>query len=257
VSSFAELHAPGRMLLLPNAWDVASAVLVERAGAEAVATSSAAVAWSLGYPDGQKLPLGDLLRAVTAMRGALKVPLTVDFERGYSDDPAEVAANVARLADAGAAGVNLEDAAEPSALLAAKLKAVKQARPTIFLNARTCIVLRNKTTNVVPDVLARAKVYAEAGADGFFVPRLTDAAAIDAIVKGTSLPLNLLVVPGLPPLAELRRLGVRRVSAGPRLAEAAYSATLAAANAFLERGDLQALQSTAVGFSLMQAMLGG
>ncbi|MFT3765607.1 MAG: isocitrate lyase/phosphoenolpyruvate mutase family protein [Minicystis sp.] len=240
------LHAPGRLLILPNAWDALSARLVEEGGAEAVATTSAALAWAHGHPDGERLPLPDLAGAVARITRVVKVPVTVDLERGYAPDPEGVADAVARVVDAGAEGVNLEDGGGPADALAAKIAAVRRRLGArVFVNARTCVVLRGLVApdRAADEVLARARIFAEAGADGLFVPRLSDAETIQAITRGTALPLNLMIVPGLPSLDTLRSLGVRRLSAGPRVAEAAYALARRAARDLLARGDYDPLLS--------------
>jgi 2-methylisocitrate lyase-like PEP mutase family enzyme len=230
VERFRALHGGADLLVLPNVWDALSARLVEEAGAKAVATSSAAVAWSRGYPDGEQLPLEELLRVVRDCARVVRLPITVDLERGYSDDPEAVADAVARVVEAGAVGVNLEDAAEPSAVLAAKIRAVRQrVGNAVFVNARTCVVLRGKVSSdrpveLVEEVSARARAYADASANGLFVPRLVTPEAIGEVVRSTALPLNLMLEPNLPSIPELAALGVRRLSLGPWLAEVAYGA---------------------------------
>jgi 2-methylisocitrate lyase-like PEP mutase family enzyme len=237
------------VLVLPNAWDALSARLVEQAGARAVATGSAALAWALGARDGEQLPLDTLIDVVREIAACVQVPLTVDLERGYSATPDGAADAVARVVDAGAVGVNLEDGGQSAELLADKIRAVRaRSGSDVFINARTCVVLHGTVSgdNTVREVLGRAKLFAEAGADGLFVPRLADAAAIDAIVRGTALPLNLMLVPELAPVAELARLGVRRLTIGPRLAELAYAQARAAARALLETGSYEALLAPAL-----------
>src|SRR5262249_25437209 len=229
--------APGAPLLrLPNAWDVAGARLFERAGARAIATSSAAVAWALGARDGEKLPLDMLVDTVARIARAVRVPVTVDLERGYGDPGAAVG----RVVDAGAQGVNLEDAAGPPATFAAAIAAVKAAHPRTFVNARTCLVLHRKVPpeRAVEEVLARARTYADAGADGFFVPGLVDLDAIAAVARGTALPLNVLPVLGPPGCSAPAAAGVRRVSTGPVLFEIAYAAAPSACASFLGGEDL-------------------
>jgi 2-methylisocitrate lyase-like PEP mutase family enzyme len=238
--TFRALHAPGKLLILPNAWDAASARAAEDAGAEAIATSSAAVAWSHGYPDGEMLPAAILIAAVREIVRVVKVPVTVDSEGGYSPDPAKAAAFVGTLIDAGAAGINLEDANEAPELLAAKIKAIKgAARGTdIFINARADVYLRN----LVPDdtklaeAIRRGTLYRDAGADGLFVPALNELAAIREIVRAVDLPLNSLVQKALPPIAELKAAGVRRVSAGASISRAAYGAAMRAMKMLLNDG---------------------
>jgi 2-methylisocitrate lyase-like PEP mutase family enzyme len=252
------LHAPGELLVLPNAWDVLSAKLVVQAGARAVATSSAALAWALGVADGQRLSLSRLVEATRAMAAAVAVPLTVDFEQGYADAPETAAANVEALVEVGAVGVNLEDGAADPALLEAKLRAIRRrlGPERVFLNARTCVVLRGtvRPEDTAREVLARAARYADAGADGLFVPRLADAQAIRTIAEGTPLPLNVMAVPGLPEVPQLRALGVRRLSVGPRLAEVAYGAALQAARGLLEQGALGPLLEAPLGYPTIQGL---
>jgi 2-methylisocitrate lyase-like PEP mutase family enzyme len=257
VTRLHPLHAPGRLLVLPNAWDVLSARLVEEAGAEAIATSSAALAWAYGYPDGEALPLGDLEQVVARIARAVKVPVTVDFERGYARDPEGVASAVARVVEAGAEGVNLEDGGGPAEALARAIEAVRRRLgSSVFINARTCLVLRGLVPpeRAAAEVLSRARVFADAGADGLFVPRLVDAEAIQAITRGTSLPLNLLIAPGLAPPAALRELGVRRLSAGPYLAEAAYAVARRAARDLLGRGEYEALVGADLAYAEANAL---
>ncbi|NZA26344.1 isocitrate lyase/phosphoenolpyruvate mutase family protein [Luteimonas sp. SJ-92] len=228
-SPFHVLHQGPEPLMLANAWDAGSARLVESLGARAIATTSAGMAWANGYPDGDLLPPDRLAAAVEAIARVVAVPLTVDMEGGYADDPAAVAATVARIAGAGAAGINLEDGLGTPERLAAKIEAVR-ARASrdgvaVFVNARTDVYLRGLASGpaAVEEVLRRAEGYRAAGADGLFVPGLVEAAAIATVAKGIApLPLNLMLLPGLPPLDELRALGVRRLSAGAWIAEAAY-----------------------------------
>jgi 2-methylisocitrate lyase-like PEP mutase family enzyme len=225
---FRALHEGPAVLLLPNAWDAASARLMEARGARAVATTSAGVAWSLGYPDGDKLPVDKLVAAVAGMVRVLRVPLSVDVEGGYSDEPARVGQTVAALLEVGAVGVNLEDGAGPPELLCAKIAEVKRAAARLgldlFVNARTDVWLRELVAphERVQQTLARARMYREAGADGLFVPKLVEPADISVLVQESGLPLNLLLWPGLPVHAELQRLGVRRLSAGSALAQLAW-----------------------------------
>lgn len=219
MNPLAPLHSS--LLVLPNAWDALSAKLVESIGAKAIATTSAAVAWKHGYSDGERMPLELQLATVSEIAKAVKVPVTCDLERGYSDSPDEVARIVERVVHAGASGVNLEDAGNRE-LLVAKIRAVKaRLGDRVFLNART---------DATSGYLDCAKAYETAGADGFFAIRLSGEAAIREVAAGTALPLN--VFPLLP-TSKLATLGARRVSAGPGIARAAYSAARAAARAML------------------------
>lgn len=257
---FRALHATDRLLVLPNAWDAASARLIEASGAEAIATSSAAVAWAQGYRDGEQLPLDRLVAAVEAITRVVSVPVTVDFERGYSDDPATVAAAIGRLIDVGAVGVNLEDGGAPPSQLARKIGAVREAMAArgadVFINARTDVYLRGlvPSDRAVTETLARARLYEDAGCDGLFVPKVTAPQEIEAIVRGSALPLNVMAVPGIAPVAELRRCGVRRLSVGPGLAEVALAAARRACIELLEQGTYASLFACDVTYAEMNGL---
>jgi len=239
---FRSLHAAGSLLVLPNAWDAGSARVIEACGAAAIATTSAGLAWSRGYPDGNALPVPILGRAVEEIARVLSVPLSVDAEGGYSADPRAVGEIVAALAGAGAVGVNLEDGTEPPALLCRKIEAAKAAAARagvdLFVNARTDVLLKGlvPAERAVAESVARGRLYRDAGADGLFVPRLADPASIRSVVAEVDLPLNLLVVPGLAPVADLRLLGVRRVSAGSAIAQSAYALVRRSASELLGDG---------------------
>jgi 2-methylisocitrate lyase-like PEP mutase family enzyme len=247
LAAFRALHAGPSILLLPNVWDAGSAALFRAAGAKAIATTSAGLAWSCGYADGNVLPRAELVAAVDRIhRVAGGVPLSVDIEAGYSDEPDEVADLAERLIDAGAAGVNLEDEGADPALLAAKIAAVARLRACgkdVFINARTDVYLRNIATGdeAVRETIARGRRYAGAGADGIFVPSLRAPTAIASIARGLSLPLAVFAVEGLPPASELFALGVRRLSAGESLAAMAYGTARDAAVAFLRDGSSAAV----------------
>ena len=260
--SFRQLHAPGRLLRLPNAWDAGSARLIEASGAAAIATTSAGLAWSRGYPDGDVLPLRVLEAAVAEIARVLSVPLSVDVEGGYSAEPRAVGEVIAAVLGAGAVGVNLEDGAEPVDLLCAKIDAAKKAAVRagidLFVNARTDVFLRGlvPAERAVAETIERGRRYQASGCDGFFVPKVMDEAAIRAIVAGVPLPLNLLVMPALAPVAELQRLGVRRVSAGSAIAAAAYGVTQRAAVQLLEEGRYSVMFDAPVGYGEMNGLFG-
>ncbi|HEY1140832.1 MAG TPA: isocitrate lyase/phosphoenolpyruvate mutase family protein [Lysobacter sp.] len=238
---FRQLHAQG-VLRITNAWDAGSARLIESMGAQAIATTSAGVAWSCGHADGDRLPFALLLARVAEIVPAIRVPLSVDTEGGYSDDPQVVAAHVVQMAELGVVGINLEDGAGTPDLLCAKIAAIKQALAArgldVYINARTDVYLRGLApAEQRPDaVLERAARYAEAGADGLFVPGLVDPNQIRTIAGGTALPLNVMLRPALPALDELAALGVRRLSAGSDLAEAMYAHIGSLAAEFLQQG---------------------
>jgi 2-methylisocitrate lyase-like PEP mutase family enzyme len=240
--NFKQLHAGPELLILPNAWDAISARVVANAGAKAIATSSAAVAWSHGYPDGNTLPVPLLLATLRDITRTVEVPVTADIESGYSDDPQRVGETVRALIDIGVAGINLEDRGESVDLLCAKIEAARRAGP-IFINARTDMFLK-KHDAALTESIGRAGRYADAGADAIFVPGVTDATMIAALVRGIALPLNVMARPGVPPAAELQRIGVRRLSGAAWLARAALKTLHDSASAFLAGGDSDALAAS-------------
>jgi 2-methylisocitrate lyase-like PEP mutase family enzyme len=237
---FRRLHAEG-VLVLPNAWDAASARLVERAGAAAVATTSGAVAWSLGVPDGDRLPLELLAGAVERIAAAVAVPVTADVESGGPD----VAATVRAVLAAGAVGINLEDGGGPVEPHRDRIAAAREAGGRdLFVNARTDLYLFGigDPEGRLAETIARAGVYAEAGADGIFVPGVTDLGVLRTLVAEVPRPLNVLVGPRAPAVDELAAIGVRRVSVGTGLAQAAYAAADRAARELLATGTYAALE---------------
>lgn len=232
-ADFRALHRPGRPLLLPNAWDAASAAALAARGHPAIGTTSLGVAAAGGKPDAAAATRAENLDLARRLRG-LPVLLTVDVEGGFSDEPAEVAGYVAELAALGVVGVNLEDGRPdgtlaPVELLAAKLTAVRAAAPGVFLNART-----DAWWLGVPEprkqALHRARAYRDAGADGVFVPGAPDD-TVGLLAAEVGVPLNVLHRPGGPGLEELGRLGVARVSTGSLLFRAALGAALDLADA--------------------------
>jgi len=258
MTAFRDLHRSG-LLILPNAWDGGSAALMRSLGAKAIATTSAGVAWALGWPDGDALPVERVVQATRdVVRGAQGVPVSIDFEGGYSDDPAEVAALAARVVEAGAQGINIEDGGGAPDLLATKIAAIRAAvGPELFINARCDLWLRGvgPAESRVDEALRRAAIYATAGADGFFAPGLVETAGIAALTAGTLLPVNLLAYPGLPGAAELEALGVRRLSAGSGLASAAYGRVAALTRAFLADGNPEPMMEGGLPWSEMNALM--
>lgn len=235
---FLQLHQSDKPLLLPNVWDAASLLLAQLQGALAVATSSAALAWSLGYPDGAALPVDELLAAVRRLLRVSKVPLSVDIEQGYSDDPAQVAALVKQLADAGVAGVNLEDGTNQPELLAAKIHACRQllAGQPLFINARTDVYLNQlcSTNTAVTECITRFNLYQQAGADGAFIPGLTDLSVVAMLQQQLTLLINLMGWPAGATVDDLNTAGVKRLSTGPALFLHGYNCYLQACQHFLQ-----------------------
>ncbi|AYF76155.1 isocitrate lyase/phosphoenolpyruvate mutase family protein [Nocardia yunnanensis] len=223
---FRSLHHGARPLVLPNAWDYGSAALLAEAGFAAVGTTSLGVAAAAGLPDGTAATRDETLTLARRL-GRLPIPVTVDVEGGFSTDPGEVARFCAELAAAGIAGINLEDSRANAGLAdpvahGEVIAAVKSTAPELFVNARTDTHWLGLE---VDSTLARVQHYEKCGADGVFVPGLTDADGIRALTAATTVPLNVLFSPAGPAVAELAELGVRRISTGSLL----YRAALAAA----------------------------
>ena len=229
--TFKDLHRPGEPLLLPNAWDHASAAMMAAAGFAAIGTTSLGVAAALGAPDGEGAARDENV-ALARRIVHLDAFVTADLEDGFSDDPGAVAELAAELAEAGVAGINLEDRLGPPQEHAAKVAAVKARAPELFVNARTDTHWLGREQETTA---ARLKAYAAAGADGVFAPGLTDEAAIAALADAVEAPLNVLFSHTLPRLAEL---GVARVSTGSALYRVALGAALDAAGALRAGGTL-------------------
>jgi 2-methylisocitrate lyase-like PEP mutase family enzyme len=221
------MHGGREMLLLPNAWDVASARMVEDAGYGAVATTSAGIAFALGYLDGQRIPRQEMMDVVARIARAVKVPVTADVESGYGSTPEDAKRTASAVIEAGAVGMNLEDApgesgnplAEVSAQLE-KIRAVREAAAgtgvPLVLNARTDVYLLQvgEASGRYDETVRRLSAYRDAGADCVFAPGLRDIATIARLAADVKCPLNILAGPGSPSVAELRALGVARVSLG-------------------------------------------
>ncbi|MFT5868636.1 MAG: 2-methylisocitrate lyase-like PEP mutase family enzyme [Paracoccaceae bacterium] len=235
--AFADMHQPGSPLILYNIWDAGSAKTLADAGALAVASGSWSVAAAQGYGDGQKIPLDLLLQLVARMTAAVEIPVSIDFEGAYAVEPDAVAANVLRLIQAGATGMNFEDqivgeaglhstAAQCDRIAAAA--AVAEAEDlAFFVNARTDLFLKQKDASqhaaLLPSAIERGLAYQEAGASGFFVPGLMNPDLIAQICQAVDLPINVMFKAGMAPVADLAACGVARISHGP----GPYSAVMA------------------------------
>lgn len=221
-ATFFQLHQATKPLLLVNVWDPVSALLAQQQGAQALGTSSAALAWSLGYADGEQLPRDELLAAVRRLLRVCQVPLTVDLELGYSNEPDTVALLVQQLAELGVAGINLEDGLTTPQLLCQKIAACRvllQDMP-FFINVRTDVWLRgfaDSDEHALRMCVQRFEWYQEAGANGAFVPGLTSLALARQLSEQIRLPLNLMGWPAGATLADLATAGISRLSAGPAL----------------------------------------
>jgi 2-methylisocitrate lyase-like PEP mutase family enzyme len=255
-----QLHHEG-LLILTNVADAAGARLVEQLGNKAVATSSAAVAWVHGYPDGNTLPLERLVSTVESIARVISVPLTIDIEAGYSDDLERVAQVVDAVIAAGAVGINIEDGSSPPELLVRKIEIARQVADrrnvNLFINARTDVYLRGlvPAEDRVAETLRRAALYQAAGANGLFAAGVTAEYEIKALCEGTSLPLNVLGFPGLPSPEALEALGVRRLTAGSGIAEFLYGAMAGIAKSFMQTGKFDSHDLKALTYGEVNALL--
>ena len=231
---FRELHHRPRMLLLPNAWDVASARILEECGHPAIATSSAAVAYALGYADGQRISRGEMLEVAGRIARAAQIPVTADLEAGYGTTPKEMADTVKAAIAAGIIGMNLEDITgdDESSLVdlplqMEKIRAIREAASSagvpFVLNARTDIYLMpiGPEATRFERTVERLRAYREAGADCLFAPGVYDLETIKKLVKAVEAPLNILANPACPSIPEMEKAGVARVSAGSGIMRAA------------------------------------
>lgn len=222
--TFAALHRPGDPVILYNIWDPGSAQAVERAGAKAIATGSHPVGDASGFGDGQQVPIDFVFDNARRVAAAVQVPVTVDFESAYSVDPQDGAANVARLKATGAVGCNFEDQViggeglHPLDLQCRRIRAMRDAVGSdFFINARTDLFLKTQTYDdaLVNEAIERGRAFADSGASGFFVPRLSDPHQVERVVKAVPLPLNLIAFPGAPANRDWANAGVARISYGP------------------------------------------
>jgi 2-methylisocitrate lyase-like PEP mutase family enzyme len=224
---FRRLHQGPRILVLPNAWDAASARLYEEAGFSAIGTTSAGIAFSMGLPDGERIAFEEMIRVIARIVSSVRIPVTADIEAGFGSTPEATAESCLAVLKAGAVGVNLEDASTDGGrplvdplLHSDKVRAVREAaageKVPLVINARTDVFLRavGEPRTRLDETLRRANVYREAGADCLFVPGVSDPETIGQLTRGIGGPVNILAGPGAPAVADLERLGVRRVSLG-------------------------------------------
>jgi 2-methylisocitrate lyase-like PEP mutase family enzyme len=224
---FLDLHRGPRLLLLANAWDAASARLFAEEGLPAIATTSAGVAFSLGFPDGERTPFPEVVGVIERIARAVRIPVSADIESGFGQTPKEVGENVRTVLQAGAVGVNLEDGTgnvsdplNPISLASERIHVAREAAASaglaVVVNARTDVFLDSvgPPETRFDEVVARTNAYRQAGADCLFVPGVTDVSTIERLVRAIEGPVNVLAAAQSPPLSELQRLGVARVSLG-------------------------------------------
>ncbi len=254
--AFRRMHDRKRVLLLPNCWDAGSARLFVQRGFAAVATTSAGVAWSLGYADGECAPLAEVLAAIARITRVAEVPVTADIETGYGDTPADVTASVKAVIAAGAVGINIEDgmpghgplrdAADAASRVRAARVAADASGVPIVINARVDHWMQHGDADPaarLADAVDRAKAYLAAGADCIYPIGLGDPATLRALVGAIEAPINVAAGPGMPDLHELEAIGVARVSTATRFATVAFGAVDHALAGMRASGGFAALAS--------------
>jgi 2-methylisocitrate lyase-like PEP mutase family enzyme len=263
-----KLHRGPRMLVLPNAWDVISARIVEELGFPAIATTSAGIAATLGYPDGQKISRDEMLGVVARIAKAVHVPVTADVEAGYGVTIDDMTQTVKAVVAAGAAGINLEDVTgsdEDSqvdlALQIEKIRAIRRATESLgvplVLNARTDIYLIpiGPAETRFERTVERLRAFRDVGADCLFAPGLKDPDTIAKLVRAVNGPLNILLMPGMPTLRELEKIGVARASTGSGVMRATLGLTRRIAKEMLEAGTYTSMLEGTVPFAEVNEML--
>lgn len=246
--TFKKLH-DGNLFILPNAWDAQSALIFEESNYKAVGTSSAAVAASLGYPDGEAMPFHEYLMVIKRITASVKLPVTIDIEMGYGKTAEEVYANIQTLIEAGVVGINIEDSriangtrslkdAKEFAKMLDRMKTqLTNSHESLFINVRSDAFLLD-VNDKQKEAAQRIKVYENSGADGIFLPLISNEHDIVSVTSSTKLPLNVMMIPGLPDLNKLDDLGVKRVSMGPFMANATYKKTKELAKEVIERNSM-------------------
>jgi 2-methylisocitrate lyase-like PEP mutase family enzyme len=266
-----KLHHGPRILVLPNAWDVASARIVEGLGFPAIATTSAGIAATLGYPDGQRISRNEMLDVVARIASAVRVPVTADFEAGYGTTLEDMADTAKALVSAGAVGLNLEDVTGDDEtshvalpLQVRKIQTIREASSSVLgvplvVNARTDVYLMpiGQEATRFDRTVERLRAYHQAGADCVFAPAVRDAATIGKLVKALGCPLNILLMAGCPSIPELQALGVARASAGSGLMRAALGYATRVAKDLAESGSLASMLDGAVPFADLMKLLKG
>ena len=268
--AFRAMHDRSRILVLPNAWDAMSARVIEETGARAIATTSAGVAFSVGYPDGEAIPRDEMIAAIARIARVVTIPVSADIESGFANDTRELAETIRRAIDAGAVGINLEDQVHDGTrrlydleIAVERVRAAREAAEAtgvpLVINARTDVYLAGvgEPETRFEHAVRRANAYRKAGADCLFVPAVGSRADIERLVPALEGPLNLLSIPGLPPIAELERLGVARVSVGGRLTLGAMSGLKKSVTELLTNGTYEPTLEGAIGYPDANRLMAG
>jgi 2-methylisocitrate lyase-like PEP mutase family enzyme len=268
--AFRAMHDRSRILVLPNAWDAMSARVIEEAGARAIATTSAGVAFSVGYPDGEAMPRDEMIAAIARIARVVTIPVSADIESGFASDARELAEMIRRVIDAGAVGINLEDQIHDGTHslydLDTAVDRVRVAREAansgglpLVINARTDVYLLGigEPDTRFEHAIRRANAYRKAGADCLFLPAVIRRADIERIVPALEGPLNLLAFPGLPTVSELEQLGVARVSVGTGLTLNAMSGLKKTVGELLGTGNYESFRASDVTFADANRLMAG
>jgi 2-methylisocitrate lyase-like PEP mutase family enzyme len=247
--AFRSMHHAPPLLVLPNAWDAVTARLFVQAGARAIATTSAGVAATLGYADGQNVPSELMMQAIARIANAVSVPVTADIESGYADSPKQLRESMRAVINAGAIGVNLEDgtgdSSQPLVALEEQIERLRAAREAadhinvpVVINARTDVYLEKvgEPATRFAETVRRLNAYREAGADCLFVPGVTDMPTLTQLVQSVAGPLNVLAGAGMPPVTDLQRIGIARLSVGSGIMRATLAVARDAVNELLQKG---------------------
>lgn len=266
---FRQLHHNGKILILPNIWDPFGALLLEKLGYPAVATASSSVALSNGYGDGEKLPFDALLHLLKEIVKRVQVPVTADVESGYAGDNHHVLAeNIKKLIDTGIAGINFEDSVHGKPGMTsleeqtAKISLIKKTASTsgsqLFINARVDVYIKRAELNddeKLSEAIKRGKAYKDSGADGLYPIILRNEKHIDALVKEVGLPLNLTMIPGIPPMDILKKMGVARLSLASGFFKAAVSTMKGLAEDLLNGRDVTAVMKKTVTSEFFEGLI--
>jgi 2-methylisocitrate lyase-like PEP mutase family enzyme len=247
--AFRRMHRGPSMLVLPNAWDAVTGRLFVKAGARAIATTSAGIAATLGYADGQKVPPDLMMEVVARIARVVDVPVTADIESGYADSPKQLRESIRAVINAGAVGVNLEDAtgdsSQPLFAVEPQIERIRAAREAaeianvpLVINARTDVYLAKvgEPASRFAETVRRLNAYREAGADCLFVPGVTDMPTLKQLVHSVAGPLNVLAGPGMPPVADLQHIGIARLSVGSAIMRATLALARDAADELVQKG---------------------
>jgi 2-methylisocitrate lyase-like PEP mutase family enzyme len=267
-AAFHRLHDDPRVLVLPNAWDAASARIFEEAEFEAVGTTSAGIAWSLGYPDGEKVTRDEMIETTRRIVHSVDVPVTADIEGGYGSTTDEVFETVEAIISAGAVGVNLEDGTEDATKLLREVseqvervqaarEAASSAGVEMVLNARTDVYWLDvgEEHERLEHAVSRTNAYREAGADCLFIPGVGASETIGALAREIDGPLNVLAGPGAPLVADLEALGVARLSVGSGPARAALGLMQRIAEELRGPGTYTALVDNAIPYAEIDELM--